>query len=76
MYSAMISAALALNDQSLLGHSTVNTHPPTMTKATTATHTQAESSAPIAREPKNDVVIAAAAISTPARDLSSLTARS
>jgi hypothetical protein len=30
----------------------------------------------IARDPKNDVVIAAAAISTPARDRSSFTARS
>src|SRR3954462_7911361 len=76
MYSAMISAALALKDQSLLGHRTVSTQPPTTMKATTATHTQAESSVVIARDPKKDVVIAAAAINTPARDRSSFTARS
>jgi len=45
------------------------THPPTTMKATTAIHTQALSWSPaIARDPKNDVVIAAAAIITPARD--------
>jgi hypothetical protein len=77
MYSAMISDALALKDQSLLGHSTVSTHPPTTMKAATATHTQMQSSAPtIAREPKNEVVIAAAAMSTPARERNSFTARS
>ena len=73
----MITAALAWNDQSLLGHSTVSTHPPTTMNATTATHTPRLSpSTVIARDPKNEVVIAAAAISTPARDRSSLTARS
>src|SRR4051794_40664446 len=44
MYSAMISAALALNDQSLLGHRTVSTQPPTTMKATIATHTRHASS--------------------------------
>jgi len=67
----------ALNDQSVRGHRTVRTDPPTAMNATRATQTHPLRSPPaIARDPKNEVVIAAAAINTPARERNSLTARS
>ncbi len=40
MYSEMMLAALALNDQSLRGHRTSRTQTPTTVNAATATHTQ------------------------------------
>jgi len=59
MYSEMMSAALALNDQSLRGQRTSSTQTPTTANAETATHTQVPSWSPdTAREPKNDVVMA------------------
>ena len=65
------------NSQSRLGHRTASTQKPTPMKHKIASQAAAETpSSPMACAPKNDVVIAAAAINAPARALISLTTRS
>src|SRR5215218_10405100 len=60
-----------------LGHRTASTQKPTPMKHKIASQAAAETlSSPMACAPKNDVVIAAAAINAPARALISLTTRS